>query len=122
MKTALFFIMCFSALIYMIQRLRRVPVSNKYQSVDAIVPAFNEEPCLEQALINLLRNPFIARVICVNDGSIDGTAEIMDRLAARTPRLVAVHQSNTGKGGAIMHGLRHVTAPPSGWSALPPAL
>ena len=111
MKTALFFIMCFSALIYMIQRLLRVPVSKKYQSVDAIVPAFNEEPCLEQALINLLRNPFIARVICVNDGSTDGTAEIMDRLAARTPRLVAVHQSNTGKGGAIMHGLRYVKSP-----------
>ena len=111
MKTALFFIMCFSALIYMIQRLLRVPVSKKYQCVDAIVPAFNEEPCLEQALINLLRNPFIAKVICVNDGSTDGTAEIMDRLAARTDRLIAVHQSNTGKGGAIMHGLRHVTSP-----------
>lgn len=48
MKTALFFIMCFSALVYMIQRLLRVPVSKKYQCVDAIVPAFNEEPCLEQ--------------------------------------------------------------------------
>jgi hypothetical protein len=40
----------------MIQRLLRVPVSKKYQYVDAIVPALNEEPCLEQALINLLRH------------------------------------------------------------------
>lgn len=110
MKEVLFFLMCFSALIYMIQRLLRVRASINYQSIDAIVPAYNEEPCLEQALINLLRNRYIRRVICVNDGSTDGTAEIMDRLAARTPRLIAVHQKNTGKGGAVMHGLQYAEA------------
>jgi len=111
MKEVLFFVMCFSALIFMIQRLLRVSASKRFQSIDAIVPAFNEEPCLEQSLINLLRNRYIRRVICVNDGSTDGTAEIMDRLAARTNRLIAVHQANTGKGGAVMRGLEHVTAP-----------
>jgi cellulose synthase/poly-beta-1,6-N-acetylglucosamine synthase-like glycosyltransferase len=111
MKEILFFVMCFSALIFMIQRLLRVKASRRYQSIDAIVPAFNEQPCLEQALINLLRNRYIRRVICVNDGSTDGTARIIDALAARTPRLVPVHQDNTGKGGAVMNGLRHVTAP-----------
>jgi cellulose synthase/poly-beta-1,6-N-acetylglucosamine synthase-like glycosyltransferase len=111
MKTVLFFVMGFSALIYMIQRLLRVPASRRFQSIDAIVPAYNEEPCLEQALINLLRNPYIRRVICVNDGSSDGTARIIDGLAARTRRLIAVHQANTGKGGAVMHGLLFATAP-----------
>jgi cellulose synthase/poly-beta-1,6-N-acetylglucosamine synthase-like glycosyltransferase len=111
MKTVLFFVMCLSALIYMLQRLLRVAASRRFKSIDAIVPAYNEEPCLEQALINLLRNPYIRQVICVNDGSSDRTAEIMDRLAARTGRLVAVHQSNTGKGGAVMHGLQYVTSP-----------
>jgi cellulose synthase/poly-beta-1,6-N-acetylglucosamine synthase-like glycosyltransferase len=111
MKEILFFVMCFSALIYMIQRLVRVRASRQFQSIDAIVPAFNEEPCLEQALINLLRNRYIRRVICVNDGSTDGTARIMNDLARRTPRLVVVHQENSGKGGAVMHGLRYATAP-----------
>jgi cellulose synthase/poly-beta-1,6-N-acetylglucosamine synthase-like glycosyltransferase len=110
MKEVLFFVMCFSALIFMIQRLLRVRPSRHFQSIDAIVPAYNEEPCLEQALIKLLRNRYIRRVICVNDGSTDKTAEIMDRLAARTHRLVVVHQTNTGKGGAVMHGLQYVTA------------
>jgi cellulose synthase/poly-beta-1,6-N-acetylglucosamine synthase-like glycosyltransferase len=111
MKTVLFFIMCLSALIYMIQRLLRVPASRRFQSIDAIVPAYNEGPCLEAALINLLRNRYIRQVICVNDGSTDRTGEIIDGLAARTRRLIAVHQSNTGKGGAVMHGLLHVTSP-----------
>jgi cellulose synthase/poly-beta-1,6-N-acetylglucosamine synthase-like glycosyltransferase len=110
-KEVLFFIMSFSALIYMIQRLLRVPPSRRFSSIDAIVPAYNEEPCLEQALINLLRNRYIRHVICVNDGSTDGTAAIIDNLATRTRRLIAVHQTNTGKGGAVMHGLRYVTAP-----------
>ena len=111
MKEVLFFVMCFSALIYMIQRLLRVPASKRFHSIDAIVPAYNEEPCLEQALTDLLSNPYIRNVICVNDGSSDGTAQIIDSLAARTRRLIAVHQANTGKGGAVMHGLLHVTAP-----------
>ena len=110
MREVLFFVMCFSALIYMIQRLLRVSASRKFRQIDAIVPAFNEEPCLEQALINLLRNPYIRNVICVNDGSSDGTAEIIDRLATRTSRLTAVHQANTGKGGAVMNGLRYSSA------------
>src|SRR5205085_8727955 len=28
-----------------------------------------------------------------------------------TPRLIAVHQANTGKGGAVMHGLKYAAAP-----------
>ena len=111
MKEILFFVMCFSALIYMIQRLLRVSASRRLHSIDAIVPAYNEEPCLEQALINLLRNRYVRNVICVNDGSTDGTAAVLNSLAARTPRLIAVHQANSGKGGAVMHGLLHVTAP-----------
>jgi cellulose synthase/poly-beta-1,6-N-acetylglucosamine synthase-like glycosyltransferase len=110
MKEILFFVMGFSAIIFMIQRLLRVRASRDFQSIDAIVPAFNEEPCLEQALINLLRNRYIRRVICVNDGSTDRTAQILDALARRSYRLVAVHQENTGKGGAVMHGLQYATA------------
>jgi cellulose synthase/poly-beta-1,6-N-acetylglucosamine synthase-like glycosyltransferase len=111
MKEILFFIMCFSALLYMIQRLLRVPASEHFGCIDAIVPAYNEEPCIEQSLINLLRNPYVRNVICIDDGSSDRTPRIIDSLAARTSRLIAVYQQNTGKGGAIMHGLQYVTAP-----------
>jgi cellulose synthase/poly-beta-1,6-N-acetylglucosamine synthase-like glycosyltransferase len=103
--------MCFVATAFMLVRWFRVPPSRRYGFIDAVVPAYNEEPCLEQALLNLLRNPYIARVICVNDGSTDGTRDVLDRMARRTSRLIPVHQRNTGKGGAVMHGLHHVTAP-----------
>lgn len=108
MKTIVFFAMCAVALAYILYRIRSRP-STATGVVDVIVPAFNEEACLEQTLKNLYFNKYINRVICVNDGSTDGTRELLDRLAQANPRLVAVHQENTGKGGALMHGLKHVS-------------
>ncbi|WP_368563443.1 glycosyltransferase family 2 protein [Pseudoxanthomonas sp. UTMC 1351] len=110
MKTIFFFSMCAIVLAYLLAGWRR-KASKKHSAVDAIIPAFNEEPCLESSLTNLLQNPYIHRVICVNDGSTDDTAGVLARMADKWDgRLIAVNQANTGKGGAIMNGLRYVTA------------
>jgi len=109
MKTILFFAMAALALAYLLARARIRPSTN-FQSVDVIVPAFNEAPVIERSLINILRNPYVRRVICVDDGSIDGTGEIVARLMQQTPRLLLVSKDNGGKGSAIMKGLEHVTA------------
>jgi cellulose synthase/poly-beta-1,6-N-acetylglucosamine synthase-like glycosyltransferase len=109
MKTWLFFLMCVVVSAYLFRRRARRPALPTRQ-VDVIVPAFNEEVCLGATLRNLYANPFINRIICVNDGSTDGTRALLDRCASLNPRLIAVHQPNSGKGGAIMHGLNQVTA------------
>ncbi|AWH33934.1 glycosyltransferase family 2 protein [Stenotrophomonas sp. SAU14A_NAIMI4_8] len=107
MKTVFFFAMCVLIGIVLIKRRRQRP-SPHLHSVDAIVAAYNEGPCLSDSLRNLLSNRYVRSVICVNDGSSDDTGEVLDRLAAEFPdRLIAVHQSNTGKGGALMHGLKY---------------
>lgn len=110
MKTILFFAMCASVLLVLLWQLRRPP-SRKREAVDVIVAAFNEEPCIEQTLRNLHANKYVNRVICVNDGSTDGTGAALDRWKQVARKLVVVHQENTGKGGAIMHGLNYVTTP-----------
>ena len=110
MKTLLFFVMSAAVLAYLLSRLSRPP-SRRYGFIDVIVPAYNEEPCLEQTLRNLHANRYINRVICVNDGSTDGTGAALDRWSKVARKLVVVHQANSGKGGAIMNGLNHVTAP-----------
>lgn len=110
MKTLFFFAMCTIVITFLLLRLRRAP-SRRFRHVDVIVPAFNEVVCLEQTLRSLYFNPYVHRVICVNDGSTDGTGAALDRWAKANPRLLVVHQANTGKGGAIMRGLAHVTTP-----------
>lgn len=111
MKTAFFLIMATTSLVYLIVRVLRYPPSRRFGMIDAIVPAYNEEPCIAASLIGLLRNPYLNKVICVDDGSSDGTWAVLTKLASRTPRLIPVRQANTGKGGAIMCGLKHVTSP-----------
>src|SRR5690348_15391902 len=109
MKTLLFFLMSAAALLYLLGRASRP--SNRQLCVDVIVPAFNEEPIIRQSLIGLLRNRFVKRIICVNDGSTDRTADIVAELAPRTGnRLLLINQENGGKGSAIMNGLLHATA------------
>ena len=44
----------------------------------------------------------------VDDGSNDGTREVIDQLADSTVRVV-LHPRNQGKGAAIRTGLEHVT-------------
>lgn len=90
---------------------RRSAPSGHYDAIDAIVPAYNEEICIADTVEMLLANPYVARVIAVNDGSTDGTRAVLDELALLHRRLVVVHQPNSGKGGAVMNGVRHAQTP-----------
>ena len=62
-----------------------------YESIDAIVPAFNEEICITRSIEDLLWNAYINRVIAVNDGSTDGTAAVLDE----SPRSTNIWSSST---------------------------
>ncbi|HAH3395497.1 glycosyltransferase family 2 protein [Escherichia marmotae] len=109
MKTYLFFCIAVSVLSWLLFCMRRKP-STRMASVDAVVPAYNEAPCLEHTLEALLRNSYINKVICVNDGSTDSTPSILDRMKIQwQDKLIVVHQKNTGKGGALMSGIARVS-------------
>jgi len=73
-----------------------------------VMPAYNEEGCLENVLSGLLafftpRFPHFA-IVVVNDGSRDRTKEVLDAVAARDSRIVAIHQPNGGHGQAVLRG------------------
>ena len=108
-KTILFAITAITALGWIGWRLT-LPPSRNFGAIDAIVPAYNEELCIVQTVTSLLRNPYVFNVIVVNDGSSDRTAQLIDLMAAQNARVIAVHQPNSGKGGALMNGIRHSRA------------
>jgi dolichol-phosphate mannosyltransferase len=76
-----------------------------------VVPCFNEEGCLEalhERLAATARTAFDDRyeIILVNDGSSDSSWQIMLRLAAADPRVIAVDLSrNHGHQRALTAGL-----------------
>lgn len=78
-----------------------------------VVPCYNEEARLDAAAFE----QFIAArndidFVFVNDGSSDGTAALLDSLAARhADRIQALHlEQNSGKAEAVRRGLLHVVA------------
>lgn len=110
MKTLIFFFSVVLTLAWLAWR-RRLPPTRDYGSVDAIVPAYNEELCIAATVKNLMNNPYFNRIIVVNDGSSDLTEAVLEGMKPQFPRLVVINQKNTGKGGALMAGVAISDAP-----------
>lgn len=86
---------------------------NASPALSVIVPAFNEEALLADAIHRLHRAladlHLAAEIILVNDGSHDRTAVIAEQLARELAGVVAVHQQNQGIGGAFRTGAAQAT-------------
>ncbi|MFC8274022.1 glycosyltransferase family 2 protein [Streptomyces sp. NPDC057271] len=79
-----------------------------------MVIAHNDETLVGEAIRSVLdQGPVVAEVVAVDDGSSDGTARVLDELAALHPRLRVVHRTvNSGGCGTPRNdGVRAVTAP-----------
>ena len=79
-----------------------------------IVPVYNERHLVRASLTRVLRlsHPLIAelQVVVVDDGSSDGSIEVVEEVAASDPRIKFIkHERNQGKGAAIRTGIRHVS-------------
>lgn len=82
-----------------------------FETISAVLPAFNEEENIETATkrtVEVLREIGLRdwEVIIVDDGSVDRTAEIADRLAAEDPLHIRVfhHEPNRGYAEALKTG------------------
>lgn len=66
-------------------------------SVSIVVPAWNVEAYVADALGSLLREPDIAaEIVVVDDGSTDRTGAIVQEVAAADPRVRLLQQANAG--------------------------
>jgi glycosyltransferase involved in cell wall biosynthesis len=78
--------------------------------ITIIVPVYNEARTVRQVIDRLLQIPLPAarEIIVVNDGSTDGTKEVLDAIPRVDGVLSIVHATaNGGKGSAVRTGLSH---------------
>ncbi|NKQ58888.1 glycosyltransferase [Amycolatopsis sp. K13G38] len=73
------------------------------EPVSLIVPAYNERANIEVAIRSFLAGRHPLEVVVVDDGSTDGTADLVESLAL--PRVRVIRRENGGKAAALNTGI-----------------
>lgn len=81
--------------------------SEKILSV--VVPVYNEKETVLKIIEKVLRLDIVKEVIVVDDGSTDGTKELLQKTAFDGRVSTFFHDRNRGKGAALRTGFGHVT-------------
>ena len=82
-------------------------VKNKDVIVSVIIPAYNAEKYIEDALNSVLKSKYKnIEIIVVNDGSIDRTAEILNEYSEKDSRLLIINEKNAGVSKARNNGIK----------------
>ena len=74
------------------------------EPVTVIVPAYNESAGIEAAVRSILASTHPVEVIVVDDGSTDGTADIVEALGL--PGVTVIRKENGGKPSALNAGIQ----------------
>jgi glycosyltransferase involved in cell wall biosynthesis len=84
----------------------------KLRKLSVVVPVYNERNTLVEVLRRMraveLPDGIEREIIVVDDGSTDGTRDVLRQLGDSTVRIV-LHDKNQGKGAALRTGFAHAT-------------
>lgn len=79
-------------------------------SISIILPVFNGESYVRDTIDSILGQTFSDfELICVDDGSTDGSLKILESISASDPRVTVLTQKNQGPGAARNKGLDAAT-------------
>lgn len=71
------------------------------------MPVFNEEKTICEILHRVLDSPETGEIMVINDGSTDGTGEMLSVFEKHPKVKVITHEKNFGKGMAVRTGIQH---------------
>jgi len=74
--------------------------------LSVVMPVYNEKSTIREIVSRVLDVDLVEEIVIVDDGSADGTREILEELAALPPVRVIEHDQNQGKGAAVVTGIR----------------
>jgi glycosyltransferase involved in cell wall biosynthesis len=77
--------------------------------LSVVIPVFNEVATVEALLRRVREVPLRLEVIVVDDGSTDGTRDLLPKLEGTLIDRLEMHDQNAGKGAALRTGFQHAT-------------
>ena len=78
--------------------------------LSVVMPVYNEQATLREVISRVLAVPLDIELICVDDGSRDGSREILSEMQSSHPQIrVLLQPQNTGKGAALRRGIQEST-------------
>lgn len=77
--------------------------------LSVIMPVYNEKKTIRTIVDRVMAVPVEKELIIVDDGSKDGTREILKEFEGRPNIKIILHKKNQGKGAAIATGFKNFT-------------
>ena len=78
--------------------------------LSVVMPVYNERATLREVIKKVLAASLDLELLCVDDGSKDGSQQLLTELAERHPQIrVFLQPQNMGKGAALRRGIREAT-------------
>lgn len=88
-------------------------IMNKFEveeKISVIIPVYNTAEYLPKCLDSVCGQTYKnLEIICVDDGSTDGSGDIAERYAEKDPRVQVIHKANEGESSARNVGLQYST-------------
>ncbi|MBN1667484.1 MAG: glycosyltransferase family 2 protein [Anaerolineales bacterium] len=75
--------------------------------VTVLIPAYNEKQTITEIVARVKATGIPDEILIVDDGSQDGTRDLLRELDGRAGIRVILHDRNQGKGAAVRTGIQH---------------
>jgi glycosyltransferase involved in cell wall biosynthesis len=78
--------------------------------ISVVIPVYNEAATIREIVRRVQEVNLVDEIVIVDDGSKDGTRDILAELDDKDGTRVILHESNQGKGAAVRTGIQNATS------------